>query len=86
MLLVFDSNTILLCFFLFFLIINLYFSIPAVVAQIFNPTVKLAIPIGIPTKEAKAEVETHQVITETKTTDILMSFKDVQFFVCFSAH
>ena len=49
---------------LFFLIINLYFLITAVITQIFNPIAELAIPIGIPTKEAKAEIETHPVISE----------------------
>lgn len=34
--------------------------------KIFNPTSKLAIPIGIPTKEAKAETKTHPVIEEAK--------------------
>ena len=58
----FANNTILSCFFFFFLIIDLYFLIPAVITQIFNPIVELAIPIGIPTKEAKAEMETHPVI------------------------
>ena len=61
----FAHNTILSCFF-FFLIIDLYFSIPAVIAQIFNPIAELVIPIGIPTKEAKAEMETHPVIVEAK--------------------
>ena len=60
----FASNTILSCFFLFFLIIDLYILIPAVVRQVFNPIVELAIPIGIPTKEAKAEMETHPIIVE----------------------
>ena len=55
------TNPILLCFFLFFLIIDLYFLIPAVIAQIFNPTEVLAILIGISTKETKAEIETHAV-------------------------
>ena len=41
--LVFAYNTIL-CFFFFFLIIDLYFLIPAVTAQIFNPIAKLIIP------------------------------------------
>ena len=53
----FADNTILSCFFFFFLIIELYFLISAVIAQIFNPIVELVIPIGIPTKEAKAEIE-----------------------------
>ena len=55
----FANKTILSCFFsFFFLIINLYFLIPAVIAQIFNPTTEIAIPIGILTKESKAEIET----------------------------
>ena len=53
----FANNTILSCFFFFFLIIDLYFLIPAVIAQIFNPIPDLVIPIGIPAKEAKAEME-----------------------------
>ena len=56
---VFTGNSILSCFFSFFscfLIVGLFRLIPAVIAQIFNPTVELIIPIGIPTKEAKAEI------------------------------
>ena len=60
----FVNNTILSQLFLFFLIINLYFIIPAIIAQIFNQTAKLVIPIEIPTKETKAEMETHLVIVE----------------------
>ena len=48
--------------FLFFLIIDLYFSIPAVIEQIFNPIADLVAPIGVPTKEAKAEMETSPVV------------------------
>ena len=51
---------------LLFLIIDLYFSIPAVIAQIFNPIVVLVIPIGIPIIEAKAEMKIHPVILEAK--------------------
>ena len=47
-------------------IIDLYVLIPTVITQMFNPIVQLAIPIGIPTKEAKAEIETHPVIVEIK--------------------
>ena len=50
--------------FFFFFIIDLYFLIPAVITQIFSPIVELAIPIGIPTKEAKSKIETHPVILE----------------------
>ena len=36
------------------------------IAQVFNPVAELVIPIGIPTEEAKAEMETHPVIKEIK--------------------
>ena len=62
----FNNNTIASCFFFFFLIIDLYFLIPEVITQIANPITELVIPIGIPTKEAKAGMETYQVIVETK--------------------
>ena len=58
----FANNTILSCVFFFFLIIDLYFLIHAVITQIFNPIAELVIPIGISTKEAKAETETHPTI------------------------
>ena len=51
-------------FFLLFLIINLYFLIPAVITQIFHPVAELIILIGIPTKETKAWMETGPVIVE----------------------
>ena len=54
--LVFTDNTILLCFFFFFLNIDLCFLIPPVIAQIFNPIAELVIPKGIPSTEANAEV------------------------------
>ena len=49
-----------------FLIIDLYFLIPEVIVQIFNPIAGLVIPIGIPSKQAKAEIETHPVVVEAK--------------------
>ena len=60
----FANNTILSCFFFFFLIIDLYFLITATVAQIFNRIAELLIPAGIPSKEAKAEIKIHPVIAE----------------------
>ena len=48
-------------FLFLFLFIDLYFLISAVITQIFNP---IAILIGVPMKEAKAEMETHSVIVE----------------------
>ena len=50
--------------FFFFLIINLYFSISAVIVPIFNPISELVIPAGIPAKDVKAERETYPVIAE----------------------
>ena len=67
----FASNTILSCFFLFSLfIIDLYFLIPAVITQIFHPIAELVIPIGIPTKEGKEEMETHPVIVEITISEL----------------
>ena len=54
----FTSNTILSCFFFFFVIIDLYYLIPEVIEQIFNPIVELVIPIEIETNEVNAEIET----------------------------
>ena len=63
---VFAINTILPCFFHFFLIIDLYFLIPTIIPKIFNPTAKLVFPIRTPTKEAKAEIKTHPVTAEAQ--------------------
>ena len=62
----FANDTILSYFLFFFLIIDLYFLIPEAIAQIFNPIAELVIPLGIPIKEAKAEMQTHPVIVEAK--------------------
>ena len=62
----FSKNTILSCFFFVFLIIELKFLIPATIAQIFNPIAELVIPVEIPSKEAKAEIQIHPVIVEAK--------------------
>ena len=40
--------------------------IPAVIAQVFNHIAELVIPIGIPTKDAKAGTEAHPVLVEAK--------------------
>ena len=70
--LVFASNTILSCFFLFFLIIDLYFLIPGVIfkvipAHIFNPTAELVIFTGILAHEANAGIETQPLTAKAKT-------------------
>ena len=65
----FANNIILLCF--FFLIIDLHFLIAAAIAQIFNPIAELIIPIGIPTKEAKEEMEIYPVIVKPKIKIVL---------------
>ena len=41
-----------------------YFLIPVVIAQSFYPIADLVIPIGIPSNEAKAEIEIHPVILD----------------------
>ena len=63
----FANNTLLSYFLCFLLILNLYFSIPAVTAQFFHPTAELAVPVGIGIKEAKAGIEIVPGISEAKT-------------------
>ena len=53
------ANDNILSYF-FFLIIDLYLLIPAIIANIFDSITELVIPLGIPTKEAKAEMEMQQ--------------------------
>ena len=60
--------TILSCFFFFFLVIDLYFLVPAVIEQFFNPIAELVVPTETPTKEAEVEMGystlfTHQFIS-----------------------
>ena len=64
--LAFANNTILFCFFFFLLINDLYLLIPAVIAKRFNPIAELEIPIKIPRKEAKAEIEIHPAMKKLK--------------------
>ena len=51
---------------LFFSIIDLYFLIPEVIAQIFICTAELVASTGIPTNETNAESETHTLTAEMK--------------------
>ena len=51
---------------LLFLIIDLLFLVPVFIAQNFICTADFAIPKRIPTKEAKAELKTLPITTETK--------------------
>ena len=50
----------------FVLIIDLYFLIPAFISKMFNPIAELAVPIEIPSKGTKLEVEIHPEIVEAK--------------------
>ena len=59
--LAFPNDSILSCFF-FFLIIDLYFLIPAMIAQIFNLTAELVMSTGKATNDVNAEIETQLVI------------------------
>ena len=63
------NNTILSCFFPFFLTIDLYYFIPAAITQIFSPIAERVILTGISTKEAKTHIKTHPVIAESKIID-----------------
>ena len=56
-LILFANNTISLCLFFFsFNYIALYFLIPGVIVQIFNPIAELKIATEITTEEAKVEL------------------------------
>ena len=67
----FTNNTILSCFF-FFLIIELYFLILAGLTKVFSFTGELIVPIEIPTKETKAEMEKNSVTVEIKIIQIVI--------------
>ena len=54
----------MLLFLLFFNYWLTYFLILAVITQIFDPIAEHAISVGIPTKEAKAEMEKHPLTKE----------------------
>ena len=61
--LVFANKTILSCFFFFFIVFisfNNFFFLFQIFTN-FNPTVELAIPVRIPSEEAKVEIETDPV-------------------------
>ena len=61
----FPKNTIFLCFFFFF-IIDFYFFIPAVIAQIFIPTAELEITTVTQANEVNAEIKTQPVTFEAR--------------------
>ena len=80
----FANDDILSCFFSFFLIIGLYFLIPPVLSHLFNTIAELVIPIGIPTEEAKAEMEMHPVTVEINISKCLVVnvFRLLSHFIC----
>ena len=49
-----------------FFMIELYFLIPAVIAQLFNPTAELVMSTAMASNEVNSEIETHPLIAETK--------------------
>ena len=53
------------------LIIELYFLIPAIAAQNFNPAAELAMPTRIATNEVNVEIETQPAIVEAKISKCL---------------
>ena len=63
------NNTILSCFFFFFLKIKLHVLILVVITQMFIVVAEMAVPTGITTKEAKTEIETCPVTMEAKISE-----------------
>ena len=64
--LVFVISTVFSCFYFFFLIIDKYFLISAVIAPNFNPISEIVISLKIRSKEAKTEMEIHPVTAKAK--------------------
>ena len=77
------APAILLRFFFLFSINDLNFLILVVTVQIFNPIAALVIPTGIPSKEAKGEIEIHPLTTEAKHRKRSIQFRVLQTFLCF---
>ena len=71
----FPKSTILSCFFLFFFIIDLYFLVPAMNAQILIPIAELVVPTGTQTNEANADTEAQGVIFEARISKCSTWFK-----------
>ena len=81
----FANNTVLSCFvffcyYLFIIIINLCFLIPAVIAKISNHIAEVEIRIEISSKKAKAEIEMHAVTSTTKINKVFNIFSVAQIF------
>ena len=70
----------------FFLITDLDFLIPAVITQILNPIAELVNPIGIQTKEAKAEMETHEVTVQINIKKVLNIIQNSIYFFMLLTH
>ena len=79
----FAYNIILLRSF-FSLIIDLYILIPEVIVQVFNPNAEIVIPIGIPSKEAKTEIEIHSITTEAKIRECSIECSIAQTYTFFN--
>ena len=80
----FANNTILSCFFFFFLKTDLYFLIPAVIAQIFVSTAEQVETTGTSTNEANAEAETQTLTAEQKIRKVQRNLKPQAFFMLFT--
>ena len=83
----FTDNTILSCLFFFYLIINLFFLIPALITKILNPIAEMVITIGIPSKETKEEMEPYPVTVEAKIRSAQYKSKLYRlFYASYSVH
>ena len=58
--------------FFFFKDLTYNFEFLQLLLKFFNPITELVIPTGIPTKEAKAEIEKHPVTVETNISKCLI--------------
>ena len=54
-----------------------------VISQVFNPIVELVIPIGIPTKKAKEEMEAHLITVEAMIRSVQYNLELYKIFCAF---
>ena len=66
---------------MFYLIIDLYFVLLAATAQIVNLIAELVIPIGIPSKKTKSEIEIYPEIVEAKIKNVQYNSEIYELFV-----
>ena len=74
----------MIVFFSFFLITGLYFLIPAVITQIFNPNSELIILTRTPTTGANAEIEKKPTDSRNENKKMFEVIQSITHTLCYS--